>query len=81
MRISLIFLSGPDHEDIANRLVVGGGALGRIAGYGRRQHAVELRRVEVGVADHRIVGRLKRTTAPRTRLRALIRLRPVPVNT
>ena len=29
--------------------------LGRIAGCGRRQHAAELRHVEVGVADHRMV--------------------------
>src|ERR1019366_476997 len=39
----LDLLVGPDHEDVANRLVVGGSALGRIAGHGRRQHAVELR--------------------------------------
>jgi len=48
-------LSGPDHVDVAHRLVVGGGtAFARITGVGR-QHAVELRDLERRIADHRVV--------------------------
>ena len=46
-----------DDEDVADGLVVGRRALGRIARHRRRQHAVELRHVEIDVADHRIVRR------------------------
>src|SRR5215510_11176637 len=45
-----------DHEDVAYGLVVGGRALGRVAGHGGGKHAVELRHVEVAVGDHRVIG-------------------------
>src|SRR5262245_37490807 len=44
-----------DDEDVADRLVVRGRALGRVAGHGGGEHAVELRYVEVGIGDHRVI--------------------------
>ena len=54
--MSLIFLSGPDHEDVPHRLVVGRRARERVALDARRQHPVRLRDGEVLVGDDRIVG-------------------------
>ena len=53
----LDLLVGADHEDVAHRLVVGRGARRRVARDVVREHPVELRDVEVGVADERVVGR------------------------
>ena len=63
-----------DDEDVADGLVIGRRAGEGIAGGRGRQHVVEFRDVEIGVADHRIVRR-------RT-LRLLDVLRPfgVPVD-
>ena len=47
----------PDDEDVAHRLEVRQWPAGRSAGHLRRQHAVELGDLELGVADQRIVGR------------------------
>src|SRR3546814_7351418 len=53
----LDLLVGADDVDVAHRRVVRRrAALGAVAGRGR-QHAVELRDLEVGIADHRIVRR------------------------
>ena len=53
----MIFLSGPMTKTVRTvALSVGGAAFGGVAGPGR-QHAVELRHLEFGVADHRVVGR------------------------
>src|SRR5207248_3267124 len=60
-----------DHEDVADGLVVGRGARLRVALDLCGQHPVELRDVEVGVADDRVVGRLS--------LRLLDGLRPALV--
>jgi len=54
----LDLLVGPDDEDVADRLVVGGRALGRIAVDTCGQHAAELGDVEVRVADQRVVQRV-----------------------
>ena len=54
----LDLLVRPDHEDVAHRLVVGRRPLERVARGLSGQHPVELRDVEVGVADRREVGRL-----------------------
>src|SRR6516162_6364400 len=45
-----------DDEDVAYGLVVGGRALRRVAGHGGGKHAVELRHLEIGVCDDRVIG-------------------------
>src|SRR5688500_4415167 len=56
-KTSFIFLVGPDHIHVANRGVIRGRA--PFAGFTRRsrQHPVELRDLEIRVANHRIVRR------------------------
>ena len=54
----LDLLVRPDHEHVPHRLVVGRRALRRLAGGVGREHPVELRDVEVRVADQRVVGRV-----------------------
>src|SRR5260370_40490631 len=53
----LYLLVRPDDEDVADGLVVGRGARGGIARGRGRQHVVQLRYLEIGVADHRIIRR------------------------
>jgi hypothetical protein len=54
----LDLLVGADHVDVPHRLVVDRGApVARLAGLGR-QHAVQLRHLQVGVRNHRVVGRM-----------------------
>jgi hypothetical protein len=53
----LDLLVGPDHEDVAHRLVVGGRASLRLAVDAGGQHPVQLRDRQIRVADERIIGR------------------------
>jgi hypothetical protein len=53
----LDLLVRPDDEDVADGLIVGRRARQRIARRRGRQHVVQFRDIEIGVADHRIVRR------------------------
>jgi hypothetical protein len=52
----LHLLVGADDEHVADGLVVGGRPVGRVTGDVGAEHPVELRDVEVDVADDRVVG-------------------------
>ena len=54
----LDLLVRPDDEHVAHGGVVGGRAAGRAVAGAGRQHVVELGDLQLGVADHRVVGRV-----------------------